>query len=179
MTAMLTALIAVFQVIASIVPTNPSINLTLIPVVIGAIILGPRAAAWLGFVGAVSVIVTPSTFIFYEWNWWGAVLTIVLKGVLSALAAAYLFKLLEKLNKWVAIVAAAAICPIVNTGIFVLGTLIFFKQQITETYSVQGNFLYFILFTYIAFNFVFEFAANVVLSPTIAKIVEIRNNGRK
>ena len=51
MLAVLTALVLVLQLTGTVIklPGGTSISLTLVPIVLGAMILGPVGGAWLGF----------------------------------------------------------------------------------------------------------------------------------
>ena len=177
LTAVLTALVVVFYIISLFVMIGPAqLNLTLIPVVIGGIMCGRRISAWLGFVSAVTVLVSPATALFYGWHVLGTIVTVLLKGCISGYVAGLVFELVGKSRRYLGILLSAMTCPIVNTGIFILGSLIFFKADMESYYSeLMGNgFMYFLLFVFIGWNFIVEFGGNVLLSPTISKIVDLR-----
>ncbi|MBQ7714736.1 MAG: ECF transporter S component, partial [Clostridia bacterium] len=49
--ALITAIVVVLQLIGAVIHFGPfSVSLVLVPIVIGAILYGPLAGAWLGFV---------------------------------------------------------------------------------------------------------------------------------
>lgn len=175
--AVLTALVAVFHVISQFVTIGAvTINLTLIPVVIGGALCGPLVSGWLGLVSAIAILVSPSTALFYGWNVLGTIVTVLIKGTLSGLAAGYVYKLLSGVNRYLGVLAAAIVCPVVNTGIFTLGCLVFFYDSICDFYGVAGNeFFIFFFGTFIGFNFIFELVSNIILSPTTTKIIDIKS----
>ena len=88
--------------------------------------------------------------------------------------------MLKKTNLTVAVVAAAIVCPIVNTGVFVLGCLAFFMDTIS-TWVPEGQFgstIEYIFLGMIGTNFLIELAISIVLSSTIVRIIQIGKNGR-
>ncbi|MBR5817102.1 MAG: ECF transporter S component [Clostridia bacterium] len=172
--SLLTALVIVFHIISQFVTIGAaSLNLCLVPIVIGAALCGPIVSSWLGFVNAVAILLTPSTALFYGWHILGTIVTVLLKGTLCGTAAGLIYKALEKVNKTVASIVAAVACPIVNTGIFILGSVIFFKGYMTEFFRVEGSFTYFIIM-FVIWNFVFEFSSCILLAPTITKVIDIK-----
>ena len=79
---------------------------------------------------------------------------------------------MSKKNEWLAIFAAAAITPVVNTGIFVLGCLTIYGTM--EQLAPAGqSVMYFLIIGCAGFNFVFEFAVNMLLAPALRRIVSI------
>jgi hypothetical protein len=73
-------------------------------------------------------------------------------------------------------ICASLICPIINTGIFVLGCLLFFYTDIAQVAAdkgMQGNVFGFIIVFYVTFNFIFELILNIVASPTVIKILKV------
>ena len=75
--------------------------------------------------GAVVLLSGDATAFFAE-NVFGTVLTVLLKGAACGFAAGLTYRLLAKYNKYAAVVAAAVVRPLVNTGVFLLGCLLFF-----------------------------------------------------
>ena len=61
-----------------------------------------------------------------------------MKGTLCGLIAALAYKLLEKVNRVIAVFAAAVLCPVVNTGVFLLGCQIFFLPTVSEWAAMAG-----------------------------------------
>ena len=163
--AMLTALVIVLQLwLAPLIgaATGLSPALVLVPFVLGVASCGLGAGAWLGAVFSVIVIFDPTTIPFLEYN---PVMTVVLvfaKGMGSAVLAGLVFKLISKKSKYVAILASALSAPILNTGIFVIGCLLFFRE-------LTGVGIYTL---FITVNFAVELAVNVVLVPAIYHLLE-------
>ena len=164
--AMLTALVVVLQlVIAPIIgaATGLSPALVLIPIVLGVSACGIGAGAWLGFVFSLIVIFDPTTIPFLDYNAFLTVLLVFVKGIGAGAVAGALFKALSKLNKYLAVVVAAISAPIANTGIFVIGCLLFFRELTgVGVYSL-----------FITANFALEITINAVLVPAIYHLLEV------
>ena len=110
----------------------------------------------------------------------GTVITVMVKGILAGLCAGFTYKLLEKFNRYVAIMASAVVCPVVNTGVFLLGSLVFFMDTVSGGAAAEGISvgIYLIVF-FVGFNFLFELTANIAVSPAIVRIVDIVGEKRK
>ena len=175
--AMMTALVIVFQVLATYTtffgPFSTAIGL--IPIAIGACLCGPYVGAWLGLVFGIVVIATGNAALFFAFSVPGTIITVLLKGAACGFCAGLTYKLLEKKLKFVAAIVAALVCPVVNTGIFLLGSAVFFMpyaEAIGELVGVaKAGFGVFIA---LAFgNFLVEVLMNVLLSPVFVRILKI------
>ena len=177
MTGLLTALVVVLQLVSSSIPKiGPfSITLTLVPIVVGAALYGKWAGAWLGLAFSVVVLLEPDTAAFYAVTIPGTIITVLLKGTAAGFVAGLVYEVLKKKNDTAATFIAGALTPIVNTGIFVLGCFTFFLDTLREWAGGQNVFA-FIFLSMIGVNFLIELGVNIVLGPTIAKIIKI---GRK
>lgn len=173
---LLTAVIIVLQAMAVIIrPTGIfNITLSLVPMVVGAALYGNLVGAWLGFVFSMVVLFT-DTAAFMAISIPGTVITVLAKGTLAGLAAAVVYNLLEKKNRYVAVILAAIICPVVNTGVFLLGCNLFFL----DTLKLWGEGLGFasvgeyLIFGMVGVNFLIEMGVNIVLSSVIVQLVKI------
>ena len=184
LTAMMTALVIVFQALATAFPTffGPfSTAIGLIPIAIGACLLGPLVGAWLGLVFGIVVIATGGATLFFAFSVPGTVITVLLKGAACGFVSGLVFKLLEPKLKFFAAIIASLLCPIVNTGIFLLGSAVFFMpyaEAIGELCGIaEAGFGVFIA---LAFgNFITEVLMNGLLSPVIVRILKIVKIGNK
>ncbi len=174
--ALLTALVAILSYFGGFIKIGglASISLTLIPVVIGAVLCGPIAGAWLGGVSAVVFFMTVDAVFWFGLSIPGTVITVIIKGVAAGYLAGLVYKLLEKYNRYVAICVSAVVAPVVNTGIFLIGCLVFFIDAVQSMAAAEGMSIggYLIIF-FVGLNFVFELLVNVILSPAISRIIEI------
>lgn len=174
LTALLTALVAVLAYMGGFIKIGSlaSISLTLIPVVIGAALLGPWTGAWLGGVSGVVFFATADAAFWFGLSVPGTVITVLAKGILAGLCAGLVYKLFEKKNRYLAVFAGAIVSPIVNTGIFLVGCFIFFFDTVKANAAAESMsvFAYIIIF-FVGLNFVFELIANILLSPAIYRLI--------
>lgn len=177
MYAILTAVVIVLQLLGSFIRFGPfSITLVLVPIVIGAAICGPKAGAWLGFVFGVAVLLSGDAALFLAVSIPGTIITVLLKGTLAGFFTGLVYDALKRGNSLVAIIVSAAVCPIVNTGIFLIGCFLFFMETITTWAGGSDAVASYIIFVLVGGNFLFEIAANVLLSPAIVRILKIRRS---
>ncbi|MGN1202945.1 MAG: ECF transporter S component [Eubacterium sp.] len=174
---LLTAIVLVLQLlIGGAIHFGPfSISLVLIPIVVGAALYGKWSGAWLGLVFGAAVLISGDAGLFLAVNPVGTVITVMAKGLLAGLISGLVYSAIEKKNKSVATVAAGVICPVVNTGVFLIGCALFFLDTIKE-WAAGTNVLVYMVTGLVGFNFLFELAVNLVLSPVIIKLVQL---GRK
>lgn len=178
--AVLTSIVVILQIMAiltrAILPVF-AINLVLIPIVIGAAIGGVSVGAWLGFISGVAILISGDATAFLSISIAGTLITVLLKGTASGFAAAGAYKLFEKKSKYLAVFVSALVCPIVNTGIFVIGCLTFFMDTIRSWGVGLGyeNAFAYIFLGMIGINFIIEVALNLILSPAVIRLLEIKD----
>ena len=104
----------------------------------------------------------------------GTILTVLVKGSAAGFFAGLAYRALAKKNELLAAIVAAIVCPVVNTGIFLLGCLLFFLPTITEWGTAMGfpNVGNYMIFGLVGGNFLFELLVNVVLSPVIVRLIK-------
>ena len=199
LTSALTAMVVVLQLLGSFIHLGPfSISLVLVPIVIGAAICGVGAGAWLGFAFGVVVLISGDAASFLAVNPFGTVLTVLLKGTAAGFVSGLIYRTFVGLcaswkekfkpTKWpwldkakevtfvyLPVFAAAVICPVVNTGIFLIGCNLFFYDTLSEWALALGfeNAAKYMIFGLAGGNFLFELLFNVVLSPTIVKVLDV------
>lgn len=169
-----TAIVVVLQLLGGAIRFGTfSISLVLVPIVVGAAVYGWISGAWLGFVFGVTVLLTGDAALFLAVSPLGTVLTVLLKGTLCGLAAGLVYHALSAKNRWVAIILSALICPVVNTGVFLLGCLVFFMDTINGWAAAAGfeNAGAFMIIGLVGINFLLEVAVNTVLAPVISRLI--------
>ena len=167
--AFLMALVFVMQLLTGMIPPigGFSISLVLIPIVMGAVLYGPGAGALLGATFGTIVYINcvtgtdPGGAMVFQANPILCLLVVMGKGVLAGLASGLMYKLLSKWNVHVAMLCSAIICPVVNTGFFILCMLTFFKD-VLAAWAGGGDIIAYILTGLILLNFVPELILNVV-----------------
>ena len=174
--AFLTAIVAVLAYYGGFIKIGglASISLTLIPVVVGATLCGPWAGAWLGGVAGAVFFATPDAAFWFGLSIPGTIITVMVKGILSGLLAGLVYKLLEGINRYLAVLVSAIVCPVVNTGIFLLGSLVFFMDTVSVGAVGEGISVgaYLIVF-FVGLNFVFELIVNIAMSPAVVRILDV------
>lgn len=173
--AILTAMVIVLQMLGQFIRFGPfSISLVLVPIVIGAAMCGPKISTWLGFIFGVAVLMTDAAA-FLAISVPGTVITVLLKGMMAGLAAGLICKVFEKKNRTLAVILAAIVCPLVNTGIFLLGCVVFFLDTVTQWGVGAGfdNVGAYLIFGMVGINFLVEMAMNIFLSPVVVKLLNV------
>lgn len=167
-----TAIIVALQMLASAIKFGPfSITLVLAPIVIGAALYGIGAGAWLGLTFGVTVLISGDAAAFLTISPIGTVLTVIAKGMVAGIVAAVIYKAIEKKNKTVAVVAAGIACPIVNTGIFLIGCYLFFREWLIAVFGTTGFAT--VITGLVSVNFAVELGINMLLASVIVRIIDL------
>ncbi len=169
--AVLTALVILLQYISMAIRFGTfSITLSLTPIVIGAVSCGVGMGAWLGLVFGITVLLTGDAAPFWVVSMWGTFTTVILKGIAAGVIPALAYKLFKSKNKTFASAFSAILSPIANTGVFLIGCVILFIPTLIEWY---GNVTAFLV-TIFSFNFVIEMVLNIVLTPVVMRLINIK-----
>ena len=177
MYALLTAIVIVLQLMGQFIRLGTfSVSLVLAPIVIGAALCGPVAGAWLGFVFSVAVLFTDSAP-FLAISVPGTIITVIAKGTLAGLVAGLVYKSLENKGKSIAVISAGIVCPIVNTGVFIIGCRLFFFDTLAEWaqgFGFGDAVWQYIILVLVGGNFIFELVINLILSSVIVRLINMR-----
>ena len=178
--ALLMALVIVMQFVSGMIPSFGGFNfsLVLIPIVLGAAMYGPATGALLGAIFGAIVFINCVTGV----DGGGAMvlhanpiicfLVVMGKGVLAGIASGWVYKLLKAKNSYLAIVLAAIVCPVVNTGIFVAFMLTVFVDVLSQ-WSAGGDVIAYAFSAIILVNFVPELILNIVVSPASNRLIKV------
>ena len=177
--AILMAIIVVLQLLSYVIKIGTfNLSLVLIPIVVGAVMFGPKTGAWLGFVfGAVVTACCVSGMdvggaILWNANPFLTAAICLIKGTAAGWVAGLIataFK--NSRTPWVGIILAALAAPVVNTGLFLVGLSTCFYDVLVAWAGGQ-EILYYVVFGLVGINFIIEFALNAILSPTVTAIVK-------
>lgn len=174
--AVLTALVVVLQLLGAFIRFGPfSISLVLVPIVIGAAMCGSKIGAWLGLVFGVVVLISGDAAPFFAVDVSGTIITVLVKGTLCGLFAGITYKILSKYNRYLAVMSAAVVCPVVNTGVFLLGCKLFFMSAIMS-WGADAGFTSVAKYMFLGLaggNFVVELCVNIVLAPLVLRIIKL------
>lgn len=186
--AVLTALVIVLQAFGGSIPVGVvQLNFTLIPIVLGAMLYGSIAGAFLGFVCGVVVFVQVLMGMvpFYSLIWANdpvvTTLTCLLKTTVAGFVAGLCYDLIKKKNEWVALFTASALVPVINTALFIVGCLGMTGSVHALAGEAGQNLLVYILVGLVTFNFFFELGINLVVSPALHRVIGVldKSLGRK
>ena len=153
------------------------LNFTLIPIVLGAILLGPTCGLILGLACGIVVLIQVILGLvpFYTIIWTGApvpaALTCVVKTTVAGFLSGLVYKVLQKKKAYLAIFVASAIVPIVNTGLFIVGCV--FMWNAIATIAGGSNMFGFILVSLVGFNFFVELAINLLVAPALYRVIKV------
>ena len=177
--SLLIALVVVLQMVGGMIPPigGFSISLVLIPIVLGAAVYGPGGGAILGAAFGIIVVINCITGadvggqMVFQANPLLCILVVMAKGILAGLASGLVYQGLKGKNPYVAMLLAAGICPVVNTGVFVSCMLTFFKD-VLSVWAGGGDIIAYVLSGLILCNFVPELIINLVFSPAAQRILQ-------
>ena len=124
-----------------------------------------------------TVLLSGDAALFFAWDPIATVAIVLLKGTLAGLASGALYRLLAGKSGFLAALAAAVACPVVNTGVFFLGCLLFFLDdcvQFAANLGISGSGPMVIMSVFIGFNFFFELGLDLILCPIVVRIINAR-----
>ena len=179
--AFLTAIIMVLHFSGVAIPAfGTKISLVLIPIALGAMLLGPTAGAILGFVYGATVFITlgvmhmdPFTAFLFDSNPVMTFLICTVKTTAAGLVAGLVYRALSKKSAFLAVIIASALVPTINTGVFVLGCFIIYNT-ISQVAAGNGYTpVYFILIVCAGVNYALELAINLIFSPALERITRV------
>ena len=189
--AVLVALVVVLQVMSTLIGRlgGTPLSLVLIPVVLGAVMLGPLAGTLLGFIFGVVVAVCGVTgfdgwtFLLFTEQPVLTVLLCLVKGTAAGAAAGLLNKLIARKNRYAGVIVASLAAPVVNTGIFVAGAFLMSGaiESVMAATNVEAgtSLVYYVIIGLAGVNFLIEFAINTVASPAIYRVAELFTSRRR
>ena len=168
--AILSALVFVTQIMA--IPVGGFFETSALPVmviVVGSSLLGPKGGGVLGLVFGIAVLCLPGTQVYLTfgnnevYSVFCTVLVVLFKGALAGIASGFVYKLIERFNRYVAVFCAGFVAVTVNTGIFVLGSVLFFDAKFALLMNVA-----------LLISYLIELGTSIVLAPAILRIINIK-----
>ena len=177
-TGLMLALMIVLQIVGNYLQFGPvNINISLVAVVLAAVLGGPLSGAIVGFFNGIMALLSPSTIaVFMPVSLVGTILACLLKCTLAGLVSGLAFNAIKKKNTILALIIASLLVPIINTGIFIIMALIFFRPilEANVTSGAFPNIWVFLLVGFIGWNFLIELLSTGVISPIVGGVV-LRN----
>jgi len=164
----LTAVLVVLQLLSNIIPTGVNLNLSLVPITIGAILYGPLVGGFLGFISGLVVLLSPNTVtVFTAISPFGTIITCLTKTTAAGVLAGFVYRWISKKNQMVATITASAIVPFVNTAMFAIYSYFFFMNGLGLSNIGQ------IFTVLIGVNFILEIVTNMIISPATFRILKL------
>jgi uncharacterized membrane protein len=177
------------------IPINLAVTLTTlqIPVIIGAIMLGPVDGAFLGLVFGITSMIqapflqAPTAFLFNPFvpmgNYKSAIIAIVPR-VLIGVVAAYVFKLIVKYDRSKVFASiTAAIAGALTTSVLVLGGIyLFFRAEFAHYLGKTVSDVIYVLLGIFVSNSILEIILTAVVVSAVCKalfVVMKRNTPKK
>ncbi len=170
------AIIVVLQLMSYFIKIGTfNLSLVLIPVVLGAYLYGAKVGAILG--GVFGITVTVCCFAGLDGGGYILVqaspvitsLVCIIKGVAAGLCAGLVASAFKSKKPYLAIMAAAVVAPVVNTGLFVSAMFLFFKD-ILASWAGGTNIVTYALVGLVGVNFIIELVLNVAMAPAMLRV---------
>ncbi len=175
---MFTAITVVLQLLSYAIKIGTfNLSLVLIPIVLAAVLYGPKYGAVLGAVFGVVVTLT-SAFgldagghILFQSSPILTSLVCIFKGAFAGLFAGLIATPIKGKNIYLAVMLAAIIAPLTNTGLFVASMFIFFKDTLT-VWAGGADIVYYAIVGLVGVNFIIELIINIALSPAVLRVTK-------
>ena len=147
-----------------------NLNFSLIIITLGAILYGPIVGGFLGLVSGALTLISPSTMsYFFVVSPIGTILACLLKTTIAGVVAGFIFNALKNKNDLLGSILSSIAVPILNTAIFAIFCVIFFRERLLEINPDSVSAALFL--GMIGVNFIFEIIINVIVVPSLYKIV--------
>ena len=178
-TAVLAAIVIVLQTVASNIHVGPfTITLSIVPIILGAVLYGPKSSTILGAVFGLVVVFAVVTgadaggAIMLQENPIATIVLCMLKSTVAGLVAGIVANKFAKMGKLnLGVILASILAPVCNTGIFIIGTCTFFLDLLKSWAGGQGLIIY-IFAGLVGTNFLVELIVGIVLVPVILQIIK-------
>ena len=178
--SILAAIVVVLTILCNFIRFGPfSITLALAPIIIGSAVYGSKAGGILGATFGLVVLITGmmgldggTVMYLFSQNAIATVLICLVKGWASGAFSGLIYRLIARKNDKVAVVAAGIVCPVVNTGLFIVLMMVFFFS-VLNSWAGGENLIYYLIFGLTGINFLVELGVNLVLSSAIVRIIKV------
>lgn len=185
--AVFVALVIVVQVLSTVLGQFFRIvapTLAFVPILLAIVTLGYWQGVALGAVFSTVVLIftasgyDPGSYAIFNYSPVLTVLLIYVKGCLAPVVAGIIYKVLKNKMPKGSIWVCSAILPIINTGVFCLGMLLFYRgyfrlQNITDFKGI----LYTVFIAIAGVNFLIEFFINIILTPVVTDVKKVFDKG--
>lgn len=185
----LIALTIVLQLFASAVPIGPiTLNFSLIPMALAAMILGAAGGGIVGFASGLVTFINCALlgrepFTAYLFQQSPVILTAVCFGktTVAGIAAGFIFAAIRRFNVTAGAIVSSIALPVINTGLYMLGMVIMYPE-VSAYMSIESGagVVFAAVFAVIWLNFVLEVVVSAICSPALATVIRVvEKNYRK
>lgn len=175
--AILSALVVVLQLWGSQIKIlGVSMNLSLVPIVLGAIMLGVWGGAILGFINGLVVLIAgitgmdPFTNFLFSYHPVLTAFTCIVKTTLAGVLSGLVYNLVKNKHKYLGTFLSSVIVPVVNTTVFILCALLM-SNTVSMLMGDSPSVIYFLVIGCAGINFLIELALNLVLAPALYRVI--------
>jgi len=176
----LTAVVIVLQLFGTGIRFGPfAVSLVNVPICIGAILYGVTGGLWLGLVFGMVVLLSGDAALFLVVSIPGTIITVLAKGMAAGAGAGAVYRLLSEKHRTLASAVSALACPVINTGLFLVGCMLFFMDTMRSWAAAAGmeNVAVYMLVGLVGINFIAELIVSAVLTPVLIRLIGmIRKN---
>ena len=155
-----------------------NLSLVLIPIILSACLYGYKVGAFMGFIFGVVVYICcifgldGGGFILFSANPLLCGIICIVKGTAAGLLAGLINKPLAQKDKgYLGVLLASITAPVVNTGLFLLGLVFFFKETL-YSWAAGTDIVYYMIFGLTGINFIIELLVNIVLSSAVYRVIK-------
>ena len=177
--AVLTTLLVVLNLLGTVFKIVTNINLTLIPIVLGALTLGVKGGFILGIISGLMTFIfgvtglDPFTNFLFTQHPVITFLTCTVKIALAGVLGALVYSLLKNKNKHLATFVASAVVPVVNTLIFIVGALLMKDAISVFALDAGVSVIYFLIIICAGVNFLIELGINMLVAPAVYTVIQV------
>lgn len=170
--SVLVAIIFVLTYISTFVKFGPfSITLSLVPIVIGSCLYGTVGACVVGSAFSLAIyLIDPTATYLMSLSFFSSLVVIWFRALAVGLVCTLGYRLLSRKNETVAVIFSSILCPIANTGFFLLGMFVCYRPILEELSGSSAVLKIIISMT--GLNFIIEMAVNVLLSTAVSRIMK-------
>ena len=105
-------------------------------------------------------------------RYFSLMLICLVKGTAAGFLAGLTYEALAKKSRLAGVITAGIVCPVVNTGLFILGMLLCF-YDVLSSWASGASLIYYLIFGLTGVNFLIELAVNLILSSTLVRIIKV------
>lgn len=181
--AVLTTLLVVLNLLGTVFKVITNVNLTLIPIVLGALLLGYKGGLILGLISGLMTYafgvfgLDPFTNILFVDHPVLTFLTCTVKTTLAGFLGGIIYTAIKSKNKYLATFVASGMVPIINTAVFIIGALTMYDSISIMSSNNGVGVMYFLIIMCAGVNFLIELGINLLVAPAINTVVRVLDKG--